>query len=430
MAIEFSCQCGNVFRLDDEEAGAEIQCTQCGRLNDVPMPSDLRSIAGDGTFQLDEAPVLHDPKKAAELLYVYSRHEHDQDGYQKDLRLTDEEALDIGGGVPVPISGLKPTPHGPRYDPETGELIREIEIAPPDARFVAHADVPMAMATLSYATRGTLGTMSFTNAFFRLFQPGNLAVMGAIFVMHAISWPVLAVILQGIIFIGFAIPFFLIGMIGHYGNIVDDVGRGEHDELPRPLRDLHLYDDLWHPFCNVFAALLLSYFPMSIAGVLDDAKVISPAIAAMLSAILAGLGSFVFPAIFLTLQTSGTPVNLRPDRVFRVITISGPMYFVVTAIWIVAATLYSWGIFGPGVALLNMMSTNTPKLALWHFTVPILIGGIFMTHYFCYCLGLLYRAHHADFPWVLQRHIRTTPPGIIAPPRTPRRPPTTPRKSQ
>lgn len=432
MAIEFSCQCGNLFRLDDDEAGAEIQCVNCGRLNDVPLPSDLKRISEDGTFQLDEAPVLNNPKAAAELLYVYSQHEHDRDGYQKDLRLTDEESRHIGRGEPVPISADQtPIPTGPRYDPETGELIREIEIAPPDARHVIGAQqAPIPVATLAYATADMPGTLTFTSAFLHLFHPGSLAVMGALFLMHAFSWPLLGVILNGMIFLGFAIPFFLIGMVGHYGNIVDDIGPGERDELPRPFRDLHFYDDLWLPFCNFGAALMICYLPISIAGLLDGYGIIPTPMAALLSAVLAGLGSFFFPAVFLTLQTSGTPANLRPDRVLRVIAASGPMYFPLTALWILASVAYLWGILGPSYAMFIMMEMGAvrPWPVFWRLTVPLLLCGIFLMHYFCFCLGLLYRAHHADFPWVWQRHVRTKPAGVTAGPSAPQRKPAAPRK--
>jgi hypothetical protein len=46
-----------------------------------------------------------------------------------------------------------------------------------------------------------------------------------------------------------------------------------------------------------------------------------------------------------------------------------------------------------------------------------LAGGIYLMHGFSYYMGLLYRAEHENFPWVLQRHIptrlmeRTRPPG-------------------
>ena len=37
----------------------------------------------------------------------------------------------------------------------------------------------------------------------------------------------------------------------------------------------------------------------------------------------------------------------------------------------------------------------------------ILAGGIYLMHAFSYYMGLLYRAEHDNFPWVLQRHIPT-----------------------
>ena len=38
--------------------------------------------------------------------------------------------------------------------------------------------------------------------------------------------------------------------------------------------------------------------------------------------------------------------------------------------------------------------------------LPALGAGVYLMHYFMWYLGLMYRSHHDQFPWVLQRHIR------------------------
>jgi hypothetical protein len=37
----------------------------------------------------------------------------------------------------------------------------------------------------------------------------------------------------------------------------------------------------------------------------------------------------------------------------------------------------------------------------------MLLVGIYLSHAFAWYLGLMYRAHHGQFPWILQRHIST-----------------------
>jgi hypothetical protein len=41
----------------------------------------------------------------------------------------------------------------------------------------------------------------------------------------------------------------------------------------------------------------------------------------------------------------------------------------------------------------------------------LLLAAIFVVHVFCWHLGLMYRAHQPEFPWILQHHIRTKKPG-------------------
>ena len=52
-----------------------------------------------------------------------------------------------------------------------------------------------------------------------------------------------------------------------------------------------------------------------------------------------------------------------------------------------------------------------PMALNWHnnpiLVFPALVIGVYMMHYFCWYLGLIYRDYHEVFPWVLQRHIPT-----------------------
>jgi hypothetical protein len=133
-------------------------------------------------------------------------------------------------------------------------------------------------------------------------------------------------------------------------------------------------------------------------------------------AALAGvaLGAIVFPATLLTAMTSGTMLNFRPDRIVGAIRHCGPAYGLVVILLLVGPILYLGGLWG---VMYMMFAAFVKGMANPAFAGSIGIGallaGIFMTHWGCAALGMLYRAHHVKFPWVLQRHTyrnRTTLP--------------------
>src|SRR6266404_3882475 len=190
MAIQFSCKCGHKFNLADEEAGGLIQCARCGLLNDIPLHQDLAGIEEDGLYKLDEAPKLDNPDVAAELIYVYSRGARDVHGDDKDMRVTDEELAEVRGEV-IPLTpDQAQLLHAPKYDPESGELISEFDVAGPgqwsgggEAVAADQNSIPMAKPTLAYAVGETRRDPSMAGGFTRLFTPPNLVVMFAIFCM-------------------------------------------------------------------------------------------------------------------------------------------------------------------------------------------------------------------------------------------------------
>jgi hypothetical protein len=411
--IVFPCICGYVFELPEELAGSEIQCPECRRLNDVPTHTEMGQIELDGTYKVDEPAPRPDPDAVtADLAYIYQKGVRDAEGNEIDLRLTPEERALIGVGEPVPlVPDARPMEHAPRYDPETGELIEPIEIRndkslklPPNP-----ATIPMARPVFNYATGETARRTGFFRLFVHLFAPLNLAVMLGIYIMHVLMWPMLMVVLSGIMILIVGIPFVGGAILAHYGNVVEDCGPFERDELPRPLRDVGWYEDLWSPFCNVFCSLILCYGPLALLPlVIARVPAFEPVGWAMAIA-LGAIGTFAFPAILLTLQTSGTILNLRPDRVLAVIGACGRDYFITIVLWVIAGTLYAWGWIGTGVSLVNMI--NPTPLPVWlssfSLTAGVLALGVFMMHYFCMTVGLLYRMHYDRFPWVLQRHIST-----------------------
>ena len=411
--IEFPCMCGHNFSLPDDEAGGLIQCLQCNRLNDIPTLTELGQIARDGTYKMGDAHQRDGQADAADMAYVYQKGLYDDQGNEIDLRMTDEERAAVGVRGPIElVPDSASLGGGPRYDPETGELITTLDIKDDGPRSVELADpakIPMAKAVVNYASGEAARKPGFFRIFIHLLAPMNLAVMAGVFAMHLLFWPLMLVVLAGIMFLIVGVPFVAGAILAHYGNVIEDAGPFERDELPRPLRDLGWYEDLWAPFCGVFASLMICYGP---AVVLPQLLHLLPAIRPFEEAVAiacGGLGTFFFPAILLTLQTSGTILNLRPDRVLTVITACGRDYFVTIVIWLIAAGFYLLGWGGTTLWIANYLHDLPIPQWMISFAVtgPALAAGIFMMHFFCMAEGLLYRLHYPAFPWVLQRHIPT-----------------------
>jgi hypothetical protein len=423
----------------DDLAGTELQCPKCGLLTDVPTLSDLGSFADEGTYRMDAGgPVAVDPSRMSDLGIIYAKSKFDEHGNEIDLRTlpagrraddvldeSDAVADDQGELELKPVEGEQPdTTTRPKYDPETGELIRPLEVRVDPVRDVNPASIPVAKPAINYAGGELAKRINPLTAAVELFLPVNFFVMTVVFIAHAFNamvfiaaaglfflWPVL-VMLQGLI-------------LSHYGNVIDDTGRNDTDDLPRPLRNLDLYDDLWSPFTQMFGGIMIAYVvPLTILLAIGQFTGI-PRIFMWLTGGM--FGTALAPAILLTTNTSGSTFNLRPDRVMSVIRACGPHYFIVTLLWAVTCPVYALGWLGSCLALLNafigiggaealgsLMENNfgvprgiTDNLLMnWLMVLPALAIGIYLMHYFCWYLGLLYKAHHEEFDWVLQRHDR------------------------
>jgi len=135
-------------------AGSVVQCPRCKLLNDIPTLDDLANMSDDGTYQIGDSPVIPEPQRLSELNRLYSREKVDGSGREIDLRQTFEQ-LEAAGTEVVPFKDeiLTPIPT-PKYDPETGELVRPLGIVAneSDTNRVDPGEIPMARATLGYAT--------------------------------------------------------------------------------------------------------------------------------------------------------------------------------------------------------------------------------------------------------------------------------------
>jgi hypothetical protein len=401
--IRFSCKCGHPFELPDDAAGGDVQCPDCGLLVGVPFMSDKARLAEDGTYALDPPPIPLEEDRLSSLAYVYAKAKIDAEGNEIDLRNDPNDPIDASE-----FRRAEEAVHAnkPRYDPETGELITAIPVAGEgEEKRIDPATVPFAKPVITYAARDTLRTKSAGHVLMDLFQPINCVVMFFVFGIHVVIAFFIIMVAVGfwlVAFLGFMV---VLALLAHYGNVIDEIGTEGRDELPRPLRDLRFIEDIWTPLLGVGGGLLLCYAPAAIALV----KIKSDAAALAAGLPLALAGTFALPAVVLTLITSGTFSNLRPDRVLGVIRACGGRYFVVALLFIVSIVPYLWAMIGIEIDGLRL-ANNPPDIPNWvsHplLITPLLVVAMFLMHLFCWHVGLLYRAHHEDFPWVGRFHVR------------------------
>ncbi|HTL30060.1 MAG TPA: hypothetical protein VL282_12600 [Tepidisphaeraceae bacterium] len=403
--IEFNCFCKHRFHLEDDQAGGSIQCPGCGKLVDVPTLDDLHKLNADGTYTMGALELAPEPDRLARATRAFTRQRTDESGDQIDMRLTLDDVLKIGADEVV-LHIKDDAEAKPKYDPITGELVRPIELKEEKVQPV----IPMAKPALTYAQAGSDPNAGAGHALLEMFKPLNLVVMCAVLLAHLFGQVVLATIVAGIFFIAPVLVMVAVLIISHYGNVVDEIGPTARDELPRPLREASWTDDIWRPFKHVFASLIICFFPLMWLPNLPGTFVL------IIGLPMFFLGSFFFPAVVLTLCTSGTVENMRPDRVMKVIGACGFSYLVAVFAWVIGIGIYAFGIYAYNYTFFKMFFKNMSTSVFFQSPVslPILFLGIMGMHYFGWLVGLLYRKHHSEFPWVLQRHVSTRRKDTIA----------------
>jgi hypothetical protein len=406
--IDFACRCSHRFSLPEDQAGGVIQCPQCHRLVDIPSLSDLTHIDQDGNYKFEGDIIpLAEPDRLDTLRRSFTRAHREDDGREIDLRPSMRDVMQAGSEeMPYELADeVHPAP--PKYDPVTGELVRVLDVKPPEHPEVRASEVPMAKRAVQYAMGDITPGVGIWGIGLKLLEPVNLFVMSIIVFIHLLVQPVNIMMLAGFFLV---IPLWIIGIgfiLAHYGNVVDETGPAEKDELPRPLRDAQLYDDIWHPFTFLAGTIMICYGPVLLAW-----RFGLPGVAMIMLAIV---GTIFVPAVLLTLATSGTVANARPDRLLGVIGGCGVEYWISLGILIVGATLYALGLwrFQIDTAMLFLprrLSGFSASVPWWFepwIAYPAFFMGIHMMHWFCWSLGAMYRAHHDRFPWIMQRHIST-----------------------
>jgi hypothetical protein len=428
--IKFPCHCGHQFTFEDDMAGRQVQCPDCGRLNDIPSLDDLRNISEDGTYKLDSAPALQEPGRFQRLHHVYARQKTDALGEEIDLRVTPEEIAAAGAPeIPLVAAGSTPPPPvAPRYDPETGERIRELPVLhdhPPENP----ANIPMAKTALDYAMRNRARPTQLLRPLLELFMPVNLIVMLFVLIAQVIAGTIpLAVLfitltmgVTAMLLVFLVLPLLLVcgvGVVAHYANVIEDIGPDDRDELPRFLRNMSIREDVWRPCVNFMAALICCFWPVLVLWHFDPTSHWSGLI---LTLALIVAGSVFFPAVLLTATTSGSMLNLRPDRVLGTIRTIGWAYLVLVAALLLAEIFNAAGVLTTSLNGFVFISQLRSKswLTFGPPAYTILCTGIYLMHYFCWQLGLVYRRDHHRFPWVLQHHISRRAPALTASSRAP-----------
>ena len=405
--IDFDCLCHRYrFSVPAELAGDTIQCPECKRLNDVPTEDESRQIDADGGYKVDLIPDAQELDSDL-AIRAYSRSRL-HDGDEIDMRQTFDDV--IRAGVQAGPAFVGPRRVVPRYDPVTGELIVPLKIkdeAPksviplePDPDEVPLAAIPIAPKPLEYNrahVRST--TIAMASAFIQLLTTGNIAVMFFVWVAMLLIYP-----LQ---FGGpaafLAIFVVMAAVLAHYGNVVDEIGPTDRDELPVMLRNASISEDLWWPFVKVIVSLFACFLPTLLVegshlrGELKD-------VAALLCEMF---GCFIAPAVLLTMITSGVYANFRPDRVLGVVHICGFQYLIAVATFTagfamhVPAVLVTTG----GFAALMGPSSLMGSLSAMGVGTLFFAGAVYLTHAAMWQIALLYRAHHSEFPWIMQRHV-------------------------
>jgi hypothetical protein len=465
--IQFPCRCGNVFRLEDEQAGASLQCPKCGLLNDAPLLEDLPRLAEDGTYKLDASEPAPKPRMAlADLVQGLGLDPEDPKASAIDLRLTPEQIAHVG-------APSAPPPTRPRYDPETGELIRPIDLLASTIPAVENpADIPFASPAITYTTRGLLPSDSWAGSVRVLCEPINIVVMLSGVVAELVTCFGLLYsiefgffVLTGLLFI------FQLLLIAHFGNIIDETATEQRDDLPRLMRDLRLNEDIWTPLVGVLGGGFICYAPALVCAmamsmdqstffkvsdvllalgwligfclvgisVIDEGLAninwtdhfVRPLLAVLVGSIIcflpAGLcialhagdpvfaaialiaslaGTIILPGVLLTLTTSGSILNLSPSRLLASIRLCGRRYVSSLAAWIVAMILF---VMGFAIAFQNVFGAPIAgffggKFSVSPLAYPLMACGLIVLHFCAFEIGMLYRKHHAAFPWVLQRH--------------------------
>lgn len=445
--IQFRCSCGHGLSVPEADAGGSVQCSRCGRLRSIPALDELAAMEEDGTIRVSEG--LSPPARTADFPTW-------TDPSGVDRRSTLEQIL----AVAPPAQPARSAAKRPRYDPETGELVREFGLAPPQER----PDVPPGwpepapeIPPVPAATRattpapavppsmGTPNTLAYAHKRadygrygsgqapiplhirpvywhtipLELFQPANVMVMGFVFLIHLIIQGLgLMTLLGALPLVLLAIWLWLV-VLAHYVIILDETGPERRDEMPGVLRNVSFGDDFATPLWALFTAIAVCFGPAALVARALAWSDVPAGLIPVIVLVAMVLGTFFFPATLLTAATSGSVMNLAPHRITGVIIAAPLKYLLSVVLLVITVAVYAFGLGATGwLSMVGAGWTTGTSFALWFASglgYLALLTGIYGAHWFAWLLGKIYQEHHEQFPWVLQRHVstRTDPTKIL-----------------
>ena len=407
-----------------------MQCPQCFLLADVPSMNDIGSLREDGTFAFESPTHVIDTMTVADRTRIFTNKTVDEFGNEKDLRSSVNELRLVGDDEPVRVA--------PRYDPETGELIRAIPLkdekpaavipldengepfsaAPRPAVAIPPPPVtppPGGVRRLTYAADDDTRGLTAMTLMVKLFQPANMAVLIFLYFATLIGRAVLAVVstyterfLETVWpFLILQLPMWLI--VSHLGIVVETTGPDELDELPRPLGNFEIWDDILSPLWRTCLAGLICFLPTVL--IVKVFRFNEPA-AWFLAIGAYVIGCAAFPGVLLTAIAGTTVLNLRPDRVLGVIVQSGPSYLISAGLALASITLGTYYLAGE-----LLFPQQLDRLPIGYLENPFFVMGlsavfVIVMHWFGWHLGLIYRRHHHEYPWLAQRHVKKPRPTV------------------
>lgn len=407
--IDFACnRCRNVLSVPADLAGGDVQCPDCGLLNAVPLPSDLENVNPDGTLRLRPLMEREEPDRLGTLARLYGSRRVDDDGDDIDNRLL-AETVDL---APIPEPARRVAP---QYDPDTGELVAPLAVVRnPVPAIPIDQPVGNGPPALSYVTPGKTEMPVAGGVWLRMFEPANAAVLVVVAVAHLLAgivYPFVLLFLAVLEAQGMPhIPAWLFNLVlwlvaAHYGNVVQDTGPEEKEQLSRPLRHGAFVDDLVAPLFRVLVAFCLAYLPA--VALLNSAEGEAARILAAAALVLGGLA---FPALLLTMAAGATLSNLRPDRLARVVATGGVRYWLLAALSTLIVPLYLRTL--AGADLFAPLFEDGGKAQEWFqrlsratlLMVPLALVCIYAMHGICWRLGQMFREHGAAYGWAWEEH--------------------------
>ena len=372
------------LEVGDALAGQAVQCPRCRRLTDVPESAEAAAaLLDDGTVALAEAG----PKAPS----VFR-----PDGGEGRFTLGYASA-DLTQGRILP-SSLPPADSSHRTGSNLGV---RMNAAPRDP--------------LAYRQDLTQLKHPFLSLPIELLNPANMIVMGVVFVA------LLFVPLLGLLTYGGAFPLaafaivLLVIYVAHYVVVVTRTGPEEEYELPTPLSEISLMEDVLRPLGHLLTALAISFGPSLAGFIFGGWDWRHPACIA--AAALLPVAVLCFPAVLLTVIAGVTPLNLAPHRLIKVIVLGGlPYVFAALILMPLVLILHAatWIAFYEAIlagfdrSLFRAVGTTSLMLSL-----PVAAGcltlSVYTGHLLTFWIGRIYRLHHEDYPWLLQRHERAEP---------------------